>query len=55
MSVVQQFMARKRARDEVTPDDHDLTDEQRWILRHGSPEERAAVVKDVREDRLMFQ
>jgi len=55
MSVVQQFMARKRARDEVTPDDHDLTDEQRWILRHGSPEERAAVVRDVAEDRLMFQ
>lgn len=55
MSLIDKFRAMKRSRDEVTADDTDLTLEQRRVMLHGTAAERAAVVKDVREDRLMFQ
>lgn len=52
-SVVDRFIARKNG-DRVTPDDRDLTPEQRHTLLYGTEEEKKAVVADVLEDRRMF-
>lgn len=52
-SLIDKFIA-KRAGSKVTPDDRDLTPEQRHTLLYGTPAEKAAVVADVAEDRRMF-
>ena len=52
-SAIDRFIAKKNG-DRVTPDDRDLDDVQRWTLRHGTDEEKAAVVAAVLADRRMF-
>jgi phage terminase small subunit len=52
-SVVDRFIA-KKAGSKVTPDDRDLTPEQRHTLLYGTDDEKAAVVADVVTDRKMF-
>jgi P27 family predicted phage terminase small subunit len=53
LSVIDRFRAiRDSAR--VSPDDPDLTPEQRHTLRFGTAAEKQAVIEDVREDRRMF-
>lgn len=49
-SVIDRFRAKRDAA-KVTPDDHDLTPEQRHTLLCGTDDEKAAVVADVVEDR----
>jgi phage terminase small subunit len=53
-SMIDRFIA-KKAGSKVTPDDRDLTPEQRHTLLYGTEAEKAAVVVGVRKDRLMFQ
>lgn len=52
-SIIDRFRA-KRNGDRVTPDDSDVTPEQRHVLLYGTEAEKAAVVADVVEDRKMF-
>lgn len=52
-SVIDRFIARRNG-DRVTPDDRDLTPEQRHTLLYGTDAEKAAVVADVVADRKMF-
>lgn len=52
-SIIDRFVA-KRAGSKVTPDDRDLSPEQRHTLLYGTEAEKAAVVADVVEDRKMF-
>jgi phage terminase small subunit len=52
-SVIDRFRAKRDAAN-VTPDDRDLTPEQRHVLLYGTDDEKAAVVADVIEDRKMF-
>lgn len=54
MTVIDKFRAMKRA-NTVTADDDDLTHEQRHTLLHGTDDERAAVIAEIREDRAMFR
>ena len=53
MTVIEQFRAR-RDKMRVSAEDPDLTAEQRRVLLYGTPEEKQAVIEDVREDRRMF-
>jgi len=53
MTVIEQFRAR-RDKMRVSAEDPDLTTEQRHVLLYGTPEEKQAVIEDVREDRRMF-
>jgi len=52
-SAVDRYVAARDLQN-VTPDDRDLDDMQRFMLRHGTDAERAAVVASVLEDRRMF-
>jgi len=52
-SLIDRFRA-KRNGDRVTPDDADVTAEQRHVLLFGTEDEKAAVVADIVEDRKMF-
>lgn len=52
-SIIDRFVA-KRAGSVVTPDDRDLTPEQRHTLLYGTDADKAAVVADVVDDRRMF-
>jgi hypothetical protein len=52
-SLVDRYRALKNA-SMVTPDDRDLTAEQRHTLLYGTDDEKAAVVADVIDCRKMF-
>jgi len=52
--IIDKFRAQRDA-DRVTPDDPDLTADQRRVLLAGTDRERAAVISDIREDRRMFR
>ncbi len=53
-SVIDRFRAMKQSMSRVTPEDHDLTSEQRHTMLYGTPAEKKAVTADVIEDRKMF-
>jgi len=53
LSVIERFQA-LRNKALVSPDDHDLTPEQRHALRYGTAAEKQAVTESVRDDRIMF-
>lgn len=52
-SIIDRFRA-IRGGSTVSPSDPDLTPEQRHVLLYGTPEEKQAVVENVRYDRRMF-
>ena len=52
-SAIDRFIAKKNG-DRVTPADHDVDDMQRFLLTHGTDEEKARVVAEVLADRRMF-
>jgi hypothetical protein len=52
-SLIDTFRAKRNA-SQVTPDDDDLDDMQRFKLSHGTPGEKAETVADVLENRRMF-
>jgi phage terminase small subunit len=53
-SVIDRFRAMKQSMSRVTPEDRDLTPEQRHTMLYGTPAEKKAVTADVIEDRKMF-
>ena len=52
-SAIDRFIAKKNG-DRVTPADRDLDDMQRFLLTHGTDEEKAQVVAEVLAERRMF-